>query len=137
MVEEKKAWQTDDPNIFSIGGCKVSIAKKGREQAVQIERLNKWLKEHIAPLTETLKAGTDQTTMGLGLLLASMGELTVESQFELAKTIVGDKDVDGALLPADFLDKYYDIEWVEAGLQLASRGAAAQRLLMGFFTSMT
>ena len=136
MVEEKKAWLTDDPNIFLIGGLKVAIAKKGREQAVQIERLNKWLKEHIAPLAESLKGLSDQTSIGIGFLMASMDELTADAQFELARTIVGDKDVDGNPFPADFLDKFYDIGWVEDGMKIASRGGAAQRLLMSFLSGM-
>lgn len=137
MVEEKKEWQTEDPNVFSIGGYRIAIAKKGRDQAVQIESLNKWLKEYVAPIIESLRGTADQTQLGLQLLIGSMTELTVEAQFSLARTLIGTKDTGGNALPEDLLEVYYDIEWVLAALDIASRNASAQKLMTSFFTNMT
>lgn len=134
MAEEVKHWQTDEPNIFMIGGRRINIAKKGREQAVQIEQLNKWLKEHIAPLSESMK-GQDANDPGAGLSMLGSMELTVEAQMELAKVLIGSKDVDGKEFPPGFLDEHYDFEWVVDALSKVGRGGPMQRLLTAFFTN--
>ncbi len=135
MEDEVKPWHTDNKNVFEIGGVKIEIAKKGRAQAEQIAELNKWLKEHIAPLSEALR-GKDaaDTNTGWEVFLALAGEMTVDAQLSLAKTLLGTKDTEGNPLPVDFIDKYYDIDWVVDALSIAGKGAAAQRLLTSFFT---
>ena len=135
MENEVKPWRTEKPNVFQIGGVRIEIAKKGRAQAEQIAELNQWLKEHIAPLSEAMrgKDATDSTT-GWEVFLALAGEMTVDAQLSLAKTLLGTKDADGNLLPVDFIDINYDIDWVVDALSIAGKGAAAQRLLTSFFT---
>ena len=133
MAEQLK-WHTDDPNVFLIGGRRINIAKKGREQAVQIEQLNKWLKEHIAPLSEAMK-GQDANDPGAALSMLGSMELTADAQMELAGILVGSKDTDGKALEPGFLDEFYDFEWVVDALSKVGRGGPMQRLLTAFFTS--
>lgn len=156
-----KSWLTDDPKVFLLGGRRILIAKKGREQAVQIEQLNGWLREHITPLAQNLK-GQDASapSTGIELLSALMGSLTAEAQMRLAGILVGATDiqfkrekdtagvekftsvasgatdVQGTALPADFLDKEYDMDWVLDGIEIAGHASATQRLLTAFFTSV-
>jgi hypothetical protein len=135
MAEEKKTWATEDPNIFNVGGVRIAMVKKGRAQAVQIERLNTWLKEHIAPLSDSMKVTDNPNAMGLDLLVSFMGGLTADAQFDLAKTLIGDKDIDGRGYPDNFLDENYDIAWVADGLAVASQVVSVQRLMTSFFTA--
>src|SRR3990172_2814509 len=97
---------TDEPGVFEIGNRRVSIKKMGRAQAEQIENLNRWLKEHIAPLTEAVK-GTESDTnqMGWQVFSSMMGELTADVQIELAKVLLGEKDVKGELLGDGFFEE--------------------------------
>ena len=127
-----KPWLTDKPSVFKIGNREIDLRKKGREQAVQIEKLNRWLKEHISPLSDQIKG--NQSEAGFGLFIAMLGELTADGQIELANTVLGSRDVTGALLPDGFVDEFYDINWVIDAVQVAGQAAAVQRLLTSFFT---
>lgn len=135
-MDTKVYWRTEDPSVFQIGNRRVSIKKMGRAQAEQIADLNRWLKEHIAPLTDAMKgASGDQNQLGWQVFSSMMGELTVDAQMDLAKVILGKSDLEGKLLGDDFFDTYYDIDWVVDGLEVAGRSAAAQRVLTAFFTN--
>lgn len=141
-------WNTEDPAVFLIGGRKICVTKKGREQAVQIEKLNRWLKEHIAPVSDQM--GGDQAQAGMNIFTSMLGQLTADGQMELATAVLGNKDVDGNTLglmigkrdhegnlvgEEGFLDKHYDIQWLIEAVEVANQGSAVQRLLTAFFTN--
>lgn len=133
----KKAWHTEDSNVFLIGGRKVAILKRGREQARQIEKLNKWMKLHLAPLTENLKGqDANDPATGWTMFASMMDGLTEDAQIELANLLVGDKDADGHALPVTFIDEHYDINWVVDALGAAGQGSAMQRLMTSFFSNV-
>jgi hypothetical protein len=136
-MDTKAYWMTDDPSVFEIGKRRVRIKKIGRAQAEQIVDLNRWLKEHIAPLAEAIKSASGEMTnaVGLEVLTSMMGQLTVEAQIDLAKVVLGNKDEKGADLGDEFFNEFYDIDWVLSGLETAGRSASAQRLITAFFTS--
>lgn len=130
----KKPWRTKDSNIFVIGDRKIAILKRGREQAVQIEKLNKWLSENIAPLSDSLKA--DVATAGWELFMSMMSKLTADAQMELASILVGNRDADGQTLPTGFLDEYYELSWVVDAVSIAGQGASIQKLMTAFFSNV-
>jgi hypothetical protein len=133
-VDNKVYWETDEPGVFLIGNRRVSIKKRGRAQAEQIEGLNRWLKEHIAPLTQAVKSASENA-VGLDAIVSMMGQLTAEAQMDLSKVVLGNKDTDGKVLDDSFFDEYYDIDWVIAALKVAGLADSAQRVFTAFFTS--
>lgn len=132
---EKKQWHTDDPNIFLIGGRKIVIVKKGREQAVQIEKYNKWLSENFAP-QDSIPAG-DNTVAGWEMFKSLLNKMTADAQIELAEIFVGAKDADGAPINAkEFLYEHYALDWVTDAVSIFGQTASVQRLMTAFFTNI-
>lgn len=125
----------DDTNVFTIGGRRVQIVKKGRAQAEQIYAVNRWLHDN---LSETLKAssGDNQSVqLGLSAMLALAGNLSVDAQMQLARAILGKTDEDGREITDAFIDENYDMRWMVDGLEMITKVSQLQNLFTAFFTS--
>jgi hypothetical protein len=122
----------NEKSVIEVAGKKFDVVKKGREQAVQVIDIAKWLKTYgIDSLDELAnEEGEVQIDSGVDFISQVIESLSADALIDLYTILLGTSK--------KFADENFDIAvLVEAGIMVYENQPSFRRLIERFFSTST